>query len=270
MHPLEVKLTPEWERRLSSFERRFSSSEQRVAEYILANKLRIRDMTIGSISEGAQVSQATVVRFCHRLGYEGLKGFKIAMAGDMKTEGVFAIPVCDGSDPVLILHDAIRRFIACLQDTVMIDNNKSFSRAVSAILNTKKIDLYGVGGSAPCVIFARHMLMKLGIRANECTSSNAQQLSATTLDKDDVVIAITNKGESAELRPAIPIARNRGAIVICITSRPLSSIAKQSDIVLKVASDTMTNSLSDPRVGIYAMIDALCHSIHNRKKSMRY
>jgi len=265
MSPMEVRLTPEWERRLNSFEQKFSPSERRVAQYILENQKQIREMTIGEIADLAAVSQATVVRFCHRLGYEGLKEFKISLVSAMNSTDVYKIPASDGTQADAVLHETFRRYIACLQDTAMIDNTAAFEQAVAAIMGAKKIDLYGVGGSASSVLFARHLLMKIGIRANECTNSHAQQLSATTLDTDDVVVVISNKGESPELLSVIPTVRERGAIVICITSKILSPIANMSDIVLQVAGAALLDTSTDPRVGIHAMLDALAHCIYYRK-----
>lgn len=264
---LEVGPSPEWERRLGSVRQQLSLGEQRAADYISQNQSQIRKMTIKQIAGGAGVSQATVVRFCQRLGYDGLKEFKISLVSGRSVEGISAMPMQHNGGPGQVLHDTIRRYIACLQDTAMADNDAVFERAVSLIMKAKKIDLYGVGGSTASTSFARHMLIKVGIRVNECTSLHAQQLSAGTLDKDDAVIVITNKGESGELLYTLSKVRSQGAAVICITARPSSSIAKLSNIVIPVADGMHKDTISAPRIGINVILDAICHSILQRKAS---
>ncbi len=49
---------------------------------------------------------------------------------------------------------------------------------------------------------------------------------------DDVVVAISNSGESDELTLILPIIKRHGARLICITSRPVSTLGRASDISL--------------------------------------
>jgi DNA-binding MurR/RpiR family transcriptional regulator len=224
-------------------------------------------MTIKEIAGTVSVSEATVVRFCHRLGYEGLKEFKIAMASDLAVmEKPFVLDQ-NTSEPVRILHETIYRYIACLQDTALLNNAEAFEQAVSIIMKAPKIDVYGVGGSISSISFLRHMLIKVGIRVNECYSVHTQQLSAATLNVNDAVIVISNKGESGELAQIIPKIRERGATVICVTSRPFSPVAGMSDIVLKAAAGMQFNTISAPRVGINVILDAITHAILQRKEA---
>jgi iron(III) transport system substrate-binding protein len=233
MYSLVVRSTSEWERRLSSNGDKLSLQERKVARYVLKHKKSFRGMTIKEIAGAVSVSEATVVRFCHRLGYEGLKGFKIAMAADL---AAVEPPEQAVSGPGHVLDETIYRYIACLQDTALLDNAEAFERAVSTIMQAPKLDVYGVGGSISSISFLRHMLIKVGIRINECHSVHSQQLSTATLNASDAVIVISNKGESGELIQIIPKIRERGAAIICITSRPFSPIARMSDIVLKAAA----------------------------------
>ena len=264
---LAAKVRPilEWERRVDKFGQKLSPQEQKVARYIEQNQRQFREISIKQIAAAAMVSQATVVRFCHRLGYEGLKELKISMAEDKQLTDLPVILQKDVFDSNKVLHETIRRYIICLEDTALIDNTVAFEQAVSAIMRAKQIDIYGVGGSRSSMSFVRHMLIRIGIRANECSNIDTQQLSAATLEKDDVVIIISNKGESRELLQMIPRARERGAVVIFITARQRSLLVEMSDIVLYAAGGTRPDTISAPRVGINALLDALCHSIVERK-----
>lgn len=268
---MEVKLTPEWERRLTNALQTLTITEKRVADYVTAHRDRVEGMSIVEIADVTQVSQATVVRFCHRIGYKGLKDFKIALALASKphvSNTYLDDSVGDASDTASVLRDTIRRYIACLQDTAMIGNEQAFEAAVSAIIRAEKLDIYGVGGSVSSVNLARHMLMKVGIRANECTNYQSQQVSVATLEKNDVVLVVTNMGESHELLSVVPMAKARGAIVICVTCRQQSRIAQISDIVLVAAIGLLPDTLSAPRVGINVMLDALCHGIRRQVLKM--
>jgi DNA-binding MurR/RpiR family transcriptional regulator len=264
---LVVQSTSEWERRLSSHSNKLSLQEHKVAQYLVKHKKSFREMTMKEIAGAVSVSEATVVRFCHRLGYGGLKDFKIAMASDLAVTEKPLVSDQNISDPVRVLHETIYRYITCLQDTVLLDNAEAFDQAVTIIMQAPKIDVYGVGGSISSISFLRHMLIKVGIRVNECHSVHTQQLSAATLNVKDAVIVISNKGESGELVQTIPKIRERGVVVICVTSRPFSPIAQMSNIVLKAAAGTQFNTISAPRVGINVILDAISHAILQRKEA---
>lgn len=54
------------------------------------------------------------------------------------------------------------------------------------------------------------------------------------LQKEDVVLAISNSGETDELNAIIPSLRQLGLRIISLTSNPNSTLGKLSDLVLKV------------------------------------
>ncbi len=56
---------------------RIKIKEERVLNYLLENEDRIQELSINDIAENADVSKATVVRFCKSLDFTGLKDFKV-------------------------------------------------------------------------------------------------------------------------------------------------------------------------------------------------
>jgi len=53
--------------------------------------------------------------------------------------------------------------------------------------------------------------------------------------KDDVVVAISNSGETEELIRLLPLIKKIGARLIALTGRPRSTLARHSDVVLDVS-----------------------------------
>src|SRR5438874_2635972 len=52
------------------------------------------------------------------------------------------------------------------------------------------------------------------------------------ITKDDVVIALSNSGESDELLAILPLLKRMGAKLISMTGNPKSTLAKQADVHL--------------------------------------
>jgi len=55
------------------------------------------------------------------------------------------------------------------------------------------------------------------------------------LMQDDVVVAISNSGETDELLALLPVFKRLNLRIICMTGRPESTLAKNSDVVLNVS-----------------------------------
>ena len=57
-----------------------TASEKKVADYVLSNQEGTQFLSISELSERCEVAEATVSRFCRRLGYKGYNVFKLALA----------------------------------------------------------------------------------------------------------------------------------------------------------------------------------------------
>ena len=58
----------------------FTASEKKLADYILSARDCISRMSISQLASACGVADATVSRFCRRLGYKGYPDFKISLA----------------------------------------------------------------------------------------------------------------------------------------------------------------------------------------------
>ena len=57
-----------------------TASEKKVADYLLSHQSKSQHLSISQLAEARQVAEATVSRFCRRLGYKGYSAFKLAVA----------------------------------------------------------------------------------------------------------------------------------------------------------------------------------------------
>ena len=79
---------------LSSSKGKVKIKEERVLNYLLEHEDEIQNLSIAQISEAADVSKATVVRFCKSLDFNGLKDFKVWYEAGKGARYVEVIPVC--------------------------------------------------------------------------------------------------------------------------------------------------------------------------------
>ena len=113
--------------------------------------------------------------------------------------------------------------------------NNSFDKAVSAIVNCKsKVIICGVGKSFLIASKVSSTMSSLGcpsfsINANECSHGDLGSIS-----RKDVLILISNSGNTEELKPVIEYANRFKILLIGITSKKNSVLFKASDIKLLI------------------------------------
>ena len=57
-----------------------TAAEKQTADYIMSHRGATQFMSISELAEASGVAEATVSRFCRRLGYKGYNAFKLAVA----------------------------------------------------------------------------------------------------------------------------------------------------------------------------------------------
>jgi arabinose-5-phosphate isomerase len=115
----------------------------------------------------------------------------------------------------------------------VIDDN--FKEAVEFILNSKgKVVVTGMGKSGIICKKIASTLASTGTPAIFMHPAEAAHGDLGMIVRDDIVIAISNSGESEELLNILPVIKRMGLKLICITGNGKSTLAKFGDVVLIV------------------------------------
>lgn len=109
----------------------------------------------------------------------------------------------------------------------------SFDEAVERILGCRgMVIVTGMGKAGLVGAKLSATLASTGTPSIYLHPSEAMHGDLGRIRADDVVLALTNSGESDELKQLLPHVRRIGAAVVTVTGEPGSSIAKLSDSVL--------------------------------------
>ena len=109
----------------------------------------------------------------------------------------------------------------------------AFLAAHGLILETKgRVVVSGMGKSGHVARKIASTLASTGTPAFFMHPAEASHGDLGMITPEDVVIAISNSGESDELLKVLPVIKRRGAKVIAITGRPESTLAVEADVHL--------------------------------------
>jgi len=250
------------------------AAEQRVADFVLKHPDELIYLTVTELAERTNTSESTVVRLCQKIGYKGYQEFKIVLARDLvgpATEIYAAIEA--GDDLATVKAKVFQANAQALRDTLEVLDDVQLQRAVDAIAAADRVEIYGVGGSAPLAQDAYHKFLKLGLHAVALSDGDLMAMSSSLLGPADVALGISHTGASRDVTDALARARAQGAKTVCITHRPSSPITKVSDIVLVTAAQqtAFRSEASSSRIAQLTIIDTLYVGVGNKnpERSLR-
>jgi len=112
----------------------------------------------------------------------------------------------------------------------------AFVQALALILNCHgRVIVSGMGKSGHVGRKIASTLSSTGTPAYFVHPAEASHGDLGMITRDDVLIAISNSGESAELLMIVPIIKRLGAKLISITGKALSALAVEADVHLDAA-----------------------------------
>ena len=143
-----------------------------------------------------------------------------------------------------------------------------FSKAVQLILESKKNIIFtGLGKSGYIARKVSSSFKSTGMSSLYLHPSEASHGDLGIIDKGDILIIISNSGETNEILDIINFAKLKGVNIISITSNSNSVLSKNSNIVLKLPKHTEADKLkiipTTSTTMALAMGDALCCAVLN-------
>ncbi|MBR1512441.1 MAG: MurR/RpiR family transcriptional regulator [Acidaminococcaceae bacterium] len=210
-----------------------TKSEQKLADYILKNPADVMHMTMSELADATSSADATVFRFCQKLGFSGFQGLKQALAGDLFSPAESLSQEVGPEDtPQEITRKVFQDMIDALQTTGKMLDYRALEQAMDIISRANRVDAYGYGGSGVVAQDIAHRFMRFGMDVHAYSDPHLQIASASLLKPEDVVIAISHTGASIDLLKVLEMARSRGSKIILITSYLKSPATKLADVVL--------------------------------------
>ncbi len=136
---------------------------------------------------------------------------------------------------------------------------EQFCKILSA---AKSVYIVGSGTSYHSALVAKHVLGRYAKIRVEAIMSSESKYVLSSLDKDSVVIAISQSGETADVLDSVRLAKNQGTKILSIINVTTSSLARMSDSFLGTNSGpeigvAATKSFTAQLIIIYSVADKL-------------
>lgn len=242
-------------------------SEKKVADYVLTNLSDVINMRIVDLAAQADVSEPTVVRFCRAVGCDGFQDFKLALAQQLASSPGFGRVAVTDEDSVAEfsrkVFDSTIDTLLKVRDSISTVNIR---RAITALTDANRVEFYGHGASAAVAADAQHRFFRLQLATAAYSDTHIQKMSALSLSKGDVVVAISQSGRTQSLLDTIELVKDMDAIVIGMapSNTPIAEAAT-IPICIDVDEEFEIYTPLSSRIAHLAVIDVLAVGVAQRK-----
>lgn len=208
-----------------------SHTEQRIIEWMMI-KGNLTPMTgIKEVASKLSVSEPLLVKVAKKLGYSGFREIRKALLSYFEALPFDKEQELSEKDNIdNIIEKVFNNSVQALKEAQSIVDANIISQAAEWIFHASRIVILGVGGSAIVGQDFEHKLLRIGILSHTYSDNHLMAMVASQLKENDVVIAISQSGNTVEICNAIMVAKKHKARIICITNNHQSEIAQLSDL----------------------------------------
>lgn len=230
----------------------FSPAEEKVARFILSDLNFAANSPINDLAAKAQVSHATITRLAKTLKCVNVREFKMKIAQSAAVGERFT------SEDTIDKHD-ISHVYQSIHDILSLNSglikDDTIQAASSAICLAKHCLIFGVGGGSSMMAQeCNNRFFRLGIHSNSHSDPMMMRMTASTVDKSDIVICLSLSGISPDVYSAAIIAKEYGATIVAIC--PSSKLSKIADFHLPIKTQE-SDYIFKPSASRYVMLAAI-------------
>ena len=247
-----------------------TASEKKVADYVLTHQQETQFLSISELAEDCEVAEATVSRFCRRLGYKGYNVFKLAVANASTQHKPWNNPLSGEVEESDSLDDISRKIygaeVETLSQTMELLNMHAVKEAADLLEKAQRVLCMGQGGSMLIANEAAHLFSTVCNKFIAVPDSHLQAMAAASADPEDVILFFSYSGSTKAMMHTLKHGEKRGTHVILVTRFPNSPGTDFADVVLQCGSNQnpLQSGSVPARIAQLYLLDVLFSEVTRR------
>lgn len=218
-----------WENIKNNYENLYAA-EAKVADFILNNPSQALEANVSETAELSGVSDATVVRFCKRIGYGGFYQMKIQLSHDMGKNWSLS------KEKDIQKHDSAKeRMLAIANNITTISKHMDTEVIKSCAAAIDRSSTVFVIGNGYAKIIACDIMYRLTRKGIRCSGGGYSETDFENLylgQENDVAIFISRSGEDKKTYNEMKLAKKKKMITISLTDAIKCPMAQLADYAL--------------------------------------
>jgi len=240
------------------------AAEKKVADFVMHNPQETVDSNVSELAKQSGVSDATVIRMCHHIGYTGYYQFRITLARDLGKKQYEGIENSNSNGAVgMFFQDYAENMLAMGKSL----DPATMWKCVKLLKTCNQVHIIALGNTCALSQYMGFRLGRLGIRSSYGISAEYFMNHVNLAEPEDIVLAISKSGTSKPVLLGMELAKDKGLKCIAITDHEQSPISEISDyVLLSQGKGQPFNYYKDyAMTNMMAAIDALLNFVTNEE-----
>lgn len=219
---------------------KFFQAERKVADFILKNPSVAVNANVSELANFSGVSDATVIRFCKHLGYDGYYQLRLYLSRDIGRSAMSMDVTKHASTSAYGLFRQIAdNAISCCTSI----NEQVFQDVTKIIAESNMLYLAAAGNTSTLCMYFGSRIERLGIRCCYNLIPEHYMGHLHVAKEGDVLLTISKSGTSRSVVTALELAKEKRMKTVAVTGHRYSPVSRIADYLLLTASSQYEEEL---------------------------
>ena len=191
-------------------------------------------MTSYELATQLDIGQSTIIRFSKKLGYNSFRDLQVDLINSPSPAAIEDISVDEPTNATS--YKITRQYQEIIDLTYAQNSDVTIEKAVQYIRCARRIQIHGIGNSNLFAQYFANQLTTIGVLASCASNNHVVYSTISCYGPDDLVILISESGETPEILQAAKIAQNHGVPVISMTRAVKNKLYDCSDLILRTVN----------------------------------
>lgn len=235
-----------------------TDTEKEILEYFESHESAAVYLGINELSARLYISNATIIRFCKKLGLRGYNEFKYQVRRELEQL----------QHPVLFAGDTIHRSVAAFRDNIDALDVAKLEQAADILTSQKTLYIYGSSLSSLAARYLQIVLTTLDYPSIMIEWKTLLDGLMYGFDENCVLFLVTAHGDAERYLPIFKQAKAAGATTILVTCEAESPLIPYS--TLSFCSNDRNEEYHhvdiNTRIGVLTIIQILIELVVKKKR----
>jgi len=239
-------------------------AEKKVADFILENPEKAVNANVSKLANLSDVSDATVIRLCKRIGYQGYYQMRLSLSRDLGRTIEYREQKT-GENTVSSLFQSFAYQLMAIGKKI---GDDKMQECANLIKSCNYVHIVAVGNTSPLAQYMGFRLGRLGVHSTYNDLPEYFMNHINLAQKDDIVFAISQSGSSKHVVQALELAKEKGLKTIAVTGCEYSPVSRLADCLLLSVSEDQTFDYykNYSHLKETAVLDAVLHFVTDEDK----
>lgn len=262
--------TPAIVAKITAYRQQMTFLENEIANFILENPDVVTGSTITVLANEVGVSEASINRFCKKIGFKGFNDFKIAVAQDNYYRSMQNRE--RSTRNIKFVESLSFDYNELINMTTSMIKEETIEAVVELIEKVDQIYIVGFLESVNVANHLKYQLMLLGLHAEVFNDIHLFRVMVSKCTNKDLIIVISETGRMKNVNNVLYECQSNNANIVAMTSFEASEIINiaQETIIIPNRLSINSNSLISSYISYYFVVDCLIGKlIKSNKKYMK-